>query len=94
VMAEHCRNSAEEVRAADPTGGVGVNAGNFAFYAGQPVGEPLPARALFSVRVTFDPHADLRSPLALDTLREIATRALARRGRRNAPVGPHAYLTR
>jgi hypothetical protein len=75
VMAEHCRNSAEEVRAADPTGGVGLNAGNFAFYAAQPVREPLPARALFSVRVTFDRLADLRSPLALDALRDIGVSA-------------------
>ena len=45
VMAEHCRNSAAGVQAADPTGGVGLNERNFGYYAGQPVGDPLPARA-------------------------------------------------
>src|SRR5207249_4706475 len=34
VMADHCRNSAAGVQAADPTGGVGLNERNFAYYAG------------------------------------------------------------
>jgi hypothetical protein len=75
VMAEHCRNSAVGVQAADPTGGVGLNARNFAFYAAQPVGDPLPARALFSVSVAFARLADLRSPLALDALRDLGVSA-------------------
>src|SRR5205823_5588472 len=75
VMAEHCRNSAAGVQAADPTGGVGLNERNFAYYAGQPVGDPLPARALFAVAVAFARLADLRSPLALDALRDVGVSA-------------------
>jgi hypothetical protein len=75
VMAEHCRNSAVSVQAADPTGGVGLNEQNFAFYAAQPVGDPLPARALFSVSMSFARLADLRSPLALAALRGQGVRA-------------------
>lgn len=69
VMAEYCRDNFELVDAADPTGGVGLNAGSFAFYAPQPVRDPLPRRALYEVRVAFARLADLRSPLALDVLR-------------------------
>jgi hypothetical protein len=75
VMAEHCRNSAASVQAADPTGGIGLNPRNFAFYAARPVGDPVPARALFSVRVAFERLADLRPPLALDALREVGVSA-------------------
>lgn len=75
VMAEHCRNSAAGVQAADPTGGVGLNERNFAYYAGQPVGDPLPARGLFAVAVAFARLADLRSPLALDALRDVGVSA-------------------
>ena len=71
MMAEYCRNNAGGVRAADPTGGVGLNPRNFAFYAARPVGDPLPARTLFSVRVRFERMADLRNPLALRALREL-----------------------
>lgn len=71
VMAEHCRNNAAGVQAADPTGGVGLNPRNFAAYAANAVGDPLPARAMFSVDIAFDRLADLRSPLALDALRDI-----------------------
>jgi hypothetical protein len=75
VMAEHCRNRAGEVAAADPTGGVGLNSRNFGFYAAGPVGDPLPARALYSVDVEFERLADLRSPLALDTLADLGISA-------------------
>ncbi|MGO9496648.1 MAG: RES domain-containing protein [Solirubrobacteraceae bacterium] len=61
VMAEYCRNQAEYVRQADPTGGIGLNRRNFTFYAGRPVGDPLPARAVFSVGVAFARVADLRA---------------------------------
>jgi hypothetical protein len=71
VMAEHCRNNPDSVFAADPTGGVGLNPQNFAAYAARPVGDPLPARALFSVDVDFDELADLRSPAALAALGRI-----------------------
>ena len=69
VMAEHCRNNADLVAAADPTGTVGLNEHNLAFYAARPVGAPLLARALYEVDVAFARLADLRSPLALDVLR-------------------------
>lgn len=62
VMAEYCRNQAEYVRQADPTGGVGLNPRNFTFYAGRPVGDPLPARSVFSVGVAFARVADLSAP--------------------------------
>jgi hypothetical protein len=75
VMAEHCRNRPVEVRAADPTGGVGLNVSNFAFYAPRPVGDPLPARALYSVEVAFERLADLRSQPALDALAELGVSA-------------------
>lgn len=71
VMAEHCRNNPDGVLAADPTGGMGLNPRNFAAYAGLPVGDPLPARALFSVEVAFDRLVDLRSPAGLAALARI-----------------------
>lgn len=61
VMAEYCRNQADYVRQADPTGGVGLNPRNFAFYAGRPVGGPLPARSVFSVQVALARVANLRA---------------------------------
>jgi hypothetical protein len=71
VMAEHCRNNADSVAAADPTGGVGLNIYNFAAYSDQPVGPPLAARALFSVEVAFDRLADLTSTVAIAALAAI-----------------------
>lgn len=71
VMAEHCRNNAVAVADADPTGGVGLTAANFGFYAPRAVGPPLDARAVYSVEVAFDRLADLRSPAALDALAEL-----------------------
>jgi hypothetical protein len=75
VMAEHCRNRPAEMHAADPTGGVGLNAQNFGFYAAQPVGDPLPARALFAVDVAFEQLVDLRSQPALDVLNRLGVGA-------------------
>ncbi len=68
VMAEHCRNNALDVEDADPTGGIGLTPGNFAYFAAQPVGNPLDARAVFQIEVTFARLADLRSPQALAVL--------------------------
>jgi hypothetical protein len=68
VLAEHCRNNAGDVQTADPTGGVGLNTANLTAYVAQPVGVPLLARAMFSVEVTFDRMADLRSAGALGAL--------------------------
>jgi RES domain len=75
VMAEHCRNSPTGVQDADPTGGVGLNANNFGFYAAAPVGDPLPARALYMVDAAFARLADLRSPLAAEALRGLGISA-------------------
>jgi hypothetical protein len=58
VWAELCRNTSARVAAADPTGGVGLNPANFAFYGPQPLRPPVDARALFSVAVVCDSVAD------------------------------------
>jgi hypothetical protein len=58
IWAELCRNTAARVAAADPTGGVGLNLANLAFYGPQPLRPPVDARALFSVDVAFDHVAD------------------------------------
>lgn len=69
VMAEYCRNTAHVLKAADPTGGVGLNPHNFAHFASQPVGDPLPARAVFSVEIELDRVADIRGADAQEALR-------------------------
>jgi hypothetical protein len=61
VWTELCRNIADRVRAADPTGGVGLNPANFAFYGAQALRPPVDARALFSVTVSFTQVADFTS---------------------------------
>lgn len=61
VWAEMCRNDAATIAAADPTGGVGLNPATFGVYAPQPVGLPVPARALYAVDVALAVVADLAS---------------------------------
>jgi hypothetical protein len=62
VWAESCRARAAQVVAADPTGGVGLGAANFAFYAVRPLGAPVDARALYEVRWPVAALADLTAP--------------------------------
>lgn len=62
VWAESCRARAAAVAAADPTGGVGLHADNFEYYAAQPLARPVDARALFEVRVDVERLADLTTP--------------------------------
>lgn len=69
VWCEHCRHSAREIEAADPTGGVGLHPANFSLYAGQALREPVLARALYGVRVRFDRVADLTTETARAALR-------------------------
>jgi hypothetical protein len=59
VWAEYCRSDPERVSLADPTGGIGLNPGNFTTYASREVGAPLPLRTLFSVDVAFNRLVDL-----------------------------------
>jgi hypothetical protein len=59
VWAESCRARAAAVAAADPTGGVGLHAANFAHYASQPLGAPIDARAPFEVSFEVERMADL-----------------------------------
>ena len=69
VWAEQCRNAAASVQEADPTGGVGLNAGNMAFYAPQQLADPVATRALYSVDVTLDQVADVTDVDVQDALR-------------------------
>lgn len=66
--AEYCRNNAGDVAAADPTGGVGVNAVTIDSLAGLEIEDPLPRRALFELDFAFDRLADLTTPWAEELL--------------------------
>lgn len=70
VWAEYCRNAAADIAKADPTGGVGLNSANLAAFAEQPVGPPLPARALYRLTFEFQSLADLTAHDSQRTLRQ------------------------
>jgi hypothetical protein len=57
-----------DVADADPTGSVGLTVGNFTHFARQAVGNPLDARAVFEVDVSFERMVDLRTSKALAVL--------------------------
>jgi hypothetical protein len=69
VWAEYCRNDHARIASADPTGGVGVNRGSFAYYADQVLNPPVQARAIFSVPVHLERVADLTTAPAQQALR-------------------------
>jgi len=68
VWAEYCRNYADDVARADPTGGVGINSANLPILANVPLGPALPARSLFSLTFRFKRLADLTTDAAQQTL--------------------------
>ena len=61
VWAESCRARWAQIATADPTGGVGLHPTSFPYYASQPLGLPVDARALFEVRFDVARMADLTS---------------------------------
>ena len=68
VWAELCRYHPDAISAADPTGGVGLTAGNIGHYAPQILGGAVPTRALFSVALALDAVADLTQAHAREIL--------------------------
>lgn len=68
VWAEYCRNAAADIRKADPTGGVGLNSANLEAFAHEPVGVPLPARALYRLDFEFGALVDLTTQASQQTL--------------------------
>jgi RES domain-containing protein len=68
AWAESCRARAAQVAAADPTGSVGLGQANLAYYAPQPLGLPVDARALFEVTFRVDRLVDLTTPEAMAVL--------------------------
>jgi hypothetical protein len=70
VWAEYCRNFADDVDAADPTGGINVNRENITGLAQLEVGDPLPRRALYRMTFRFEALADLTTDAARQTLEE------------------------
>jgi hypothetical protein len=79
AWAEYCRYVPDRIDQADPTGTVGLDPANFAFYEGRELGPPVVARALFTVSQGFPAVADL-------------TTAAARQGLRAAGVDPDTDL--
>src|ERR1700761_7869560 len=68
AWSEYCRNSAADIAAADPTGGVGLNEVTFEAFRNLEVEDPLPRRALFELDFAFDRLADLTTPWAEELL--------------------------
>jgi hypothetical protein len=68
TWAEYCRNAADLVASADPTGGVGVNEANLEGLASIEVGDPLPQRALYALTYALQTVADLTTADAQNAL--------------------------
>jgi hypothetical protein len=68
AWSEYCRNSAFDVDAADPTGGVGLNEVTLEALGSLEIEDPLPRRALFELDFAFDRLADLTTPWAEELL--------------------------
>lgn len=62
VWAEYCRWAPVEIAAADPTGGIGITRENLEALAPIELGDPVPRRALFALRISFTRLADLTTP--------------------------------
>lgn len=68
VWAEYCRWVPQEIEDADPTGGIGLTPDNLEALAPLELGDPVPRRALYSIRFGFRALADLTSVDAQNVL--------------------------
>jgi hypothetical protein len=71
VWAEACRVRAWQIADADPTGGIGLAAGNFGYYGPLPLGPPVDLRALYEVTFEVRALADLTTATSRETLAEV-----------------------
>lgn len=69
AWSEYCRQVGGFIAAADPTGGIGLTPNSFAAFRGQELGDPVPRRALYGLRMEFERVADLMATEARNALR-------------------------
>jgi hypothetical protein len=68
AWAEYCRNHAQDIDAADVTGGVGLDATTLRSLGPLAIGDPLPRRALYELVFAFERLADLMTPWSRECL--------------------------